>query len=469
MHVALRWIRRSGPDALFMGCIVLLALIAGSLMTLADVSPSQYVRDAYRAAVALKAKHDSSGDVYGSNLWMPARTAERGVTVHDSARAYPGLTLYTTGRGAIACLIDMNGQVVHEWHRPFSTVWDDSAAVRHPVPDSHIYFERAVPLGNGELLAVYVGIGDTPWGYGLVKLDKDSNVVWKNLDQFHHDIDVDDHGQIHGLTHSFRERPIEGAGGLRPPDHLQPPLLEDFLVVLGEDGQTRRKISLLDAVNHSALRHLFWSTLYHSLEDPLHTNGVDIVDGAAAAQLRPKIPVAAPGQVLLSFRDLGGGTVALLDIETERIVWAMLGPWVSQHDPDILPNGNVLLFDNLGHLGDEGLSRVLEVDPRTSGVVWSYAGSRDRILESSIRSAQQRLPNGNTLITESDGGRLLEVTPEGDIVWEFVEPARGGAEEQRIPIVNWARRVEPSYFTAEFPSREGITGGAALPAPRSDQ
>jgi hypothetical protein len=37
-------------------------------------------------------------------------------------------------------------------------------------------------------------------------------------------------------------------------------------------------------------------------------------------------------------------------------------------------------------------------------------------------SSAQRLPNGNTLITEGASGHLLEVTPEREIVWEYVSP-----------------------------------------------
>jgi hypothetical protein len=40
-------------------------------------------------------------------------------------------------------------------------------------------------------------------------------------------------------------------------------------------------------------------------------------------------------------------------------------------------------------------------------------------------SSAQRLPNGNTLITEGADGRLFEVTTGGDIVWEYVSPYFG--------------------------------------------
>ena len=50
--------------------------------------------------------------------------------------------------------------------------------------DSKIYFWVAAP--------VYVAAGDSPWGYGLVRIDKDSQLVWKYLGQTHHDVDIGD-------------------------------------------------------------------------------------------------------------------------------------------------------------------------------------------------------------------------------------------------------------------------------------
>ena len=39
----------------------------------------------------------------------------------------------------------------------------------------------------------------------------------------------------------------------------------------------------------------------------------------------------------------------------------------------------------------------------------------------------QRLPNGNTLITEGSDGRVFEVTPDHKIVWEFVSPYKASS------------------------------------------
>ncbi|MCO6441931.1 MAG: hypothetical protein J5I81_12825 [Nitrococcus mobilis] len=457
MHIIWRWVSNKLPYGLFLLALIFLAFIGGAVATVAAVFPSTYIRDAYRGATALIAKHKNSGDPYATDLWAPARTARRGTTAYDRHNAFSGLTLYTSGHTPAAFLISMNGTVVHEWTRTFSSIWDASAAVRHPVPDRQTYFRKAHLYPNGDLLAIYVGVGDTPWGYGMVKLDRDSTVIWKNLDRFHHDFAVTNGGRIYALTHAFRTKPLEGA------DQLQPPFLEDYLAIISADGKTLRKISLLDAFNNSDYRRLLWRIPYYTLEDPLHTNAVHVLDHATAAALVRKVPRAAEGQVLLSFRELAGGALALLDVDKGIIVWATRGPWLSQHDANILPNGNLTLFDNRGHFGLGGKTRIIEIDPGTGALVWSYAGNQVHPLQSLIRGAQERLPNGNTLITESDGGRLLEVTPAGKIVWEFINPIRGGEGDKYIPVVSWAQRLPPTAFTAEF--RDQIN--AKLPAKKA--
>ncbi|MEX0871755.1 MAG: arylsulfotransferase family protein [Aquisalimonadaceae bacterium] len=429
----------------FMLAVAFLAFLAGALVAVTESAPSGYIRDAYRAGTALLEKRTFQATPYATDLWKPARSNRRGVTVHDPERATHGLTLYTSGHAAAAFLVDMDGAVVHRWERPYSSIWDDTAAARKPVPDRQIYFRRARMYPNGDLLAVYDGVGDSPYGYGMVRLDRNSDVLWKNLDHFHHDVAIAENGHIHGLTHAFRETPPAGL------EHLSRPVLDDYLTIVSPvDGRTLRKISLLEAVNRSEFRRQLWSLPFYTLGDPLHTNAVDVLGREDAERLSRKVPVAAQGQVLLSFRELGGGTIALLDVERESIVWALHGSWRSQHDPDILANGNILLFDNFGHYGEEGRSRVIEVDPATGGIVWQYAGTTSDRLESLIRSAQQPLPNGNVLITESDGGRLLEVSRDGDVVWEYINPVRGGDDQAFIPVVSWGLRIDPAELGTAF-------------------
>ena len=158
-----------------------------------------------------------------------------------------------------------------------------------------------------------------------------------------------------------------------------------------------------------------------------------------------------------------GTMLYIISKQTGEIVWKVgpyyttdpalraLGCIIGPHHAHIIPRGlpgagNVLVFDNGGAAGfgipnpgaPDGTwnalrdhSRVLELNPLTLEIVWEFTagtagyptdGEDMSKFYSRYKSAAQRLPNGNTLITESNCGRLFEVTTDGEIVWEYVSP-----------------------------------------------
>jgi hypothetical protein len=90
--------------------------------------------------------------------------------------------------------------------------------------------------------------------------------------------------------------------------------------------------------------------------------------------------------------------------------------------PAPLANGNILIFDNGPTRLDQTFpfSRVIQVDPATSEIIWKYQDATPENFFSDRISNAQRLPNGNTLINEGMFGRFFEVTPSGEVLWEYV-------------------------------------------------
>ncbi|MDT5000382.1 MAG: hypothetical protein QOK12_2487, partial [Mycobacterium sp.] len=94
-------------------------------------------------------------------------------------------------------------------------------------------------------------------------------------------------------------------------------------------------------------------------------------------------------------------------------------------------------------------SRVLEIDPSTEQIVWQYtaedSGRPPWTFFSSFVSNAQRLPNGNTLITEGMHGRIFQITPSGRVVWEYLTPyedyAVAGEPEVKVPTVEGVDRA----------------------------
>jgi hypothetical protein len=284
-------------------------------------------------------------------------------------------------------------------------------------------------------------------------MDKDSRPLWKYLLQAHHDFDVDAAGNIYVLTHeiSTRDLPIPKEEHAAFHEQLKKPRIDDFIVKLSPDGQELEKVWVTGAFARSRLYRRLRSVSYNHNGDFLHANSIRVLEKAV-----PGIPQSRPGQLLVSLRDVS--TVALVDPAAQSIVWALSGPWIRQHDAEFLPDGRLLLFDNEGGGPDSGEgSRVLEVDPVTSKVKWSYGRHEHERLDSEARGSQNRLANGNTLIVESWGGRLIEVTRQGEIAWEFVNPVRGGSNGTLIPIIHWVDRLDPARdFTPEFRKAIGL-------------
>ena len=328
-----------------------------------------------------------------------------GVTLHAAGEASPGVNLYGPNSLAEAFLIDMNGKVLHKWVNLQG--WEEWA---------HVALSE-----NGDLLAIYKD-------NRLTRLGWDSSVLWRQRGRFHHDVRFAKNGDVYGLS-----RQDEIAFHYFFPV----PILNDYVVILSPNGQMKKKYPLFDVlkgyVGPGQVFHIYSHLLqprrlFRFLEktisrrtanlfsqrsafDLFHTNSVEFVESSNG--------LFEKGDLLISCRNIS--VVAVINLEKRKIIWET-DQFTMQHQPSFLPNGNILAFDN--GLPSTG-SRVAELNPRTKQIVWEYQ-SKDFYARN--RGGSQKLPNGNTLITESPDGRAFEVTREGKIVWEFFTPpeARSG-------------------------------------------
>jgi len=342
-----------------------------------------------------------------------------GVTYIDPERVYDGYNLYTSGHAAEALLLDMNGRTLHRWSMRFLDVWPDYEG---PGRDHANKVWRRVHLyDNGDILAIFENVG-------IVKLDSESTLLWSHAGGEHHDLDVADDGSIYVIQHEKR---------VVPRVHAYQPVSEDFIAILEPDGKLRKRLSILEAFERSDYRAVLESMSRWG--DILHTNTIEILDGSRAGDC----PAFRKGNVLICVRQLD--TIAVVDMEEGKVVWALTGRWRLQHQPTFIPGGNMLIFNNRAGLDAHGepMSAVLEFDPLTQETYWTYDGNMPGGLYSPTCGSCERLPNGNTLITETDNGRAIEVTPAGRVVWEFINPKRAGKDDQLIASLYEVIRIPP--------------------------
>ncbi len=313
-----------------------------------------------------------------------ADPSKTGVTVHDRSRTSPGYNLFTDDQSR-AFLMDNRGRVVHQWKFPARRQCE---------------FARVLPDGSA--------LGECV-NEGVFKVDRNSAEVFSYRSFVHHDVE-----------------PLADGGFVVPDwagsfDYRGRKVRFERLTFLNREGV---------AVDHWSLWDHFDELRRLHLPSPLDTPAASNTRKEAweyyhlnSVQEIPSTPLGAdprfrPGNLLVSFRNVS--LIAILDRATKTILWSW-GPGVLdyQHMPTMLPNGNILVFDNGTN---RGYSRVVELNPRNRTLVWTYPPKGQPGFFSKWRGSAQRLANGNTLICDSDNGRVFEVTREGVTVWEFWSP-----------------------------------------------
>lgn len=378
-----------------------------------------------------------------------------GTTRYNPSKAYNSLVLFTGGDN-IAHLIDLNGNSVHEWKDAAGhSTLIDPALVGGQL--GHVFVTLETTEGKGtDLVPGQVNKRITKT---IGELDWDGKVVWRfgekapsGAAQQHHDWARLPNGNTVVLANLVH--PVKG--------FKQPQVLDDVVYEVNPAGEVVWKWIASEHLNEFGFTPEQLKLVRNaSIADYLHVNNLKVVGPNhwySAGDQR-----FAPDNLIFDARN--ANFIAIIERKTGKIVWR-LGPNYkpvseeqslprnvpravdqisAQHDAHIIPEGlpgagNLLVFDNQGLAGyptatvpRTGGSRVLEIDPVKNEIVWQYTGEDSGGAPWSFRSthisAARRLPNGNTFIDEGQSGRLFQVTKEGEIVWEYINPyARQGKD-----------------------------------------
>jgi hypothetical protein len=319
----------------------------------------------------------------------PAEGAAGGVVSWDRERAHSGLNLVTLPALRRAELLDMAGEVVRSWTGGETERW-----------------ERAVLARNRDLLVTVPEGSRENRRRVLLRLTWDGALRWRRELPVHHDIVERADGSLAVLTRRQR---------LLPHLSSKTRLVDNGVAVLSPEGELLEERSLHDML--ASRPGLFAFLPIESgpdgpVLDFLHAN---FLDWMRWPELARRDSLYASSNVLVTVRNQD--TIAIFDFEEGELVWAWgQGELLRPHDATMLANGNILAFDNRT---GEGASRIVELDPIAREIVWEYPRGAALDFYSESRGTVQRLPNGNTLIGESNRGRAFEVTQEGNVVWEY--------------------------------------------------
>ena len=319
-----------------------------------------------------------------------------GLIAYDPALASTGYTLIApqTGGGKVY-LINMSGDVVHEWQMP----------VR---PGRH-----AVILSNGNL--GYNGNhANSPdryaawsmWhGGDFYEATPQGEIVWRYEDiAHHHDAQWLPNGHL-----------LYAACDLVPEGFAQR--------VPGGTAHGANEAMYGDVIREVNRKgELVWEWKSWEHLDPAQFS-IHPGFGRAHWPLVNGLGVMPDGTVLMSLR-VTSGIIGVNKASGQVNLHIPPSVVSHQHAPVPLDNGHILTFDN-GNFREGShvaFSRVIDIDPQNNQVVWSYADPMVTSFFTPYMGNAQRLPNGNTHVTESATGRLFEVTPAGELVWEYIIP-----------------------------------------------
>jgi len=344
------------------------------------------------------------------------RRARTGLIAHDRERALQGYTLFAPmlGDGTVY-LIDMDGAIVHTWRMPYRP-----GAYGYLLDDGHLFYSGKV-MDDLERFEAWPRFK----AGAALEVDWNGKVVWevKHPDH-HHDARRLRNGNVMLLCLRPLPRALAARvrGGLPGTEAHGGAIYADYLLEVTTTGETVWE----------------WRSWEHLDVDTAVITPQDHRAEWTHANTVAELP---DGNLVVSFRNIS--TVVIVDRRTGRIAWTLGSPPLAQqHDPRPLPSGNLLIFDNGPHRRDHPApySRVIEVDPRTSAIVWEYRDQSLFDFFSPYISGAQRLSNGNTLICEGCDGRIFEVTAGGEVVWEYVSP-HFAHEAGRPGLNNWVFRA----------------------------
>jgi len=328
--------------------------------------------------------------------WIPANAAAEdapprqldcsGVTLLKKDKCDPSYRLYSSRGTEAAHLIDLDGREVHQWSYPQGYTW---------------HYAEMQP--NGHLIAIAKDIM-------ILELDWESKLVWKAKLRPHHDFARLPGGNT--LVVSRRTLPNPWREGKK--------LSLDVLVELTPDNQTVWEWKVEEHAREIAEHVPLIMPPAELFGDWPHINTIEVLPDGPAAEKDARFKT---GNLLFCGRHID--TIGVIDRQSGKVVWAwgpgeLLGP----HMPTMLPNGHILVYDNGSNRSTKvrGYTRIVELDPIGGKIVWQYRADPPHFFYSRARGSSQRLPNGNTFIAESDPGRCFEVTPQGEMVWEFYTP-----------------------------------------------
>lgn len=324
------------------------------------------------------------------------RILRTGFIGSDPQKACDGYVLFTPHNCSnFSVLIDREGREVRRW-----THEGARGGYCYILPNGNIHFDARLAAKVDHLGPAFSEFR----GGAIQELDRDGNIVWSCNDPSHHHDSK--RRREYGLMRIAAERMPDAYARKLAPD-WDGPIYADTVISSEPDGteiwrwRTWENFDLEDPRNRFRRGPGLW----------MHLNGIELGgDGTFTVSSRYFHSIMVIDRHNGAVRERYSPSTTGTDI---------YGP----HDPRLLPNGNILVFDNgWERPASHSYSRVVEFERGSGRIVWSYEDRPRTHFYSSYISGVDPCPNGNVLVCEGQTGRLFQVTRAGEVAWEYINP-----------------------------------------------
>lgn len=361
--------------------------------------------------------------------------------------------------GCMAWVMDRKGRIVHVWDVNLDELWDGLTGISGEVGPLSLTPIGMVLGRDGSLVVTFQGRDTFPFAIGIAKFDSTGHIIWKRFDHSHHWPALDDEGRIYTPYATFPKgvkyvghTPIELKCATGQP-------LTDGIHVLSPDGKVLRDIPVMQSFLRAG--YVGWFYGLRDGCDPTHLNSIALVTNEIANHL----PGAKTGDLLVSLRE--PSAIAILDGITGDVKRVVSGKTAAQHNPQFLPDGTVLVFDNLG--GERGLggSRVVRINLVTGESETIFPRGHEIGLlpfSSPIAGTIRASRDGKrALIADTEQGRIIEIEiATGKVLWVYENVQDIGAFLKARHIKSQSTRGRFSVFGAYYVQDTGfLKEGAA--------
>ena len=271
----------------------------------------------------------------------------------------------------------------------------------------------------------------------LVRIDACGREEWMVDGIFHHAIEQAPDGT---LWANYREPNSHEPG-------VGPLFIDESLAHLTAAGQVLSKTSVIGLLDRNGLGYLWRSRPY--LDDPLHVNDIQPVPGDG--------PYWRKGDLFVSLRNLS--LVLLYRPGEDRVVWSKAAPWRFQHDVSVLDDHRISVFDNhlkfawdkFDHVDTDGTNHLVVYDFATDATSEPLAKAfHDLDIKSPAQGRATPLANGDTMIEDTEWGRVMRVAPDGTVRWRYIS----ADDHQRRYFLRWSRYLDPIFDKAGIHAAE---------------